>query len=385
MKVIDWFGNIFRKKQDAVTIQTDSFRADPENQIAIEAFSLFSVIEMIAALISKCEFKTYKNGKEFRGYNWYSLNVKPNKNQNSSQFWQEYVSKLLYFGEALIIDVNGQKIIADSFNKDEFAVKETVFSQVSRGDLVFNKKYKMSDVIYTKYTNMDAKAVINSIFSMYEKLIVSASDKYIKSGGQKGILNIPAITQNENGFEEKFKNLMNNYFQTYFKGKDGVLPLWGNMTFQQSNSNGQKTVSEITDIAKIVDESLSRAAQAYRVSPALVKGDVAGIKDAVDMTLTICIDPMVDMISEELTGKTYSPEEVISGNYVEADTSCIKHIDIFDVAVSADKLISSGSMSPNEVRKSMRLTEIDEDWANEHYITKNYQETVKGGENNESE
>ncbi len=385
MRVIDWFGNIFKKKQGTSTIQVDSYCADLENQIALEAFSLFSVIEMIAALISKCEFKTYKNGKEFKGYNWYSLNIKPNKNQNSSQFWQEYVSKLLYFGEALIIDVNGQKIIADSFNKDEYAVKETVFSQISRADMVFNKSYKMSDVIYTKYTNIDAKAAIDSIFSMYEKLISSASNKYIQSGGQKGILNIPAITQNENGFEEKFKNLMNNYFKAYFKNKDAVLPLWGGMTYQQSNINGQKTVSEITDIAKLIDESLSRAAQAYRVPPALVKGDVAGIKDAVNMMLTICIDPAVDMISEELTGKLFAPEEVIGGSYVEADTSCIKHVDIFDVAVSADKLISSGSMSPNEVRKSMRLAEIDEDWANEHYITKNYQETAKGGENDESE
>ncbi len=372
MKIIDWLGNVFKKKSGTTTITFDEYCADVEDRIALEAFALFSVIEMIAALIGKCEFKTYQNGKEVRGYNWYSLNIRPNKNQNASQFWQEYVSKLLYFNEALIIDVNNQKIIADSFNKDEYAVKETVFSQVSRGDLVFNKKYKMSDVIYTKYTNADAKAVINNIFSMYEKLIISASDKYIKSGGQKGILNIPAITQNETGFEEKFKNLMNNYFQTYFKGKDGVLPLWGNMTFQQSNANGQKTVSEITDIAKIVDEALSRAAQVYRSPPALVKGDVAGIKDAVDMLLTICIDPLTDMISEELTSKIYTPEEVINGSYIEADTSRIKHADIFDIAVSADKLISSGTMSPNEVRKAMRLAEINEDWANKHYITKNY-------------
>lgn len=39
-------------------------------------------------------------------------------------------------------------IIADDFQKDEFAVKETEFTQVSRGDLTFNRKFKMSDVLY---------------------------------------------------------------------------------------------------------------------------------------------------------------------------------------------------------------------------------------------
>ena len=195
MRIIEWFGKVFSRSPTDRTIDISEYRSELQNNIALEAFALFTTIDMIASLVAKCEFKTYKNGKEYKGYEWYSLNVKPNKNQNSTEFWQEFVSKLLFYREVLVISVNNQLIIADDFNKEEFAVKETEFTQVSRGDMTFNRKYKMSDVLYVKYSNSNAMQIFNSIFGMYEKLIDSASDKYIRAGGQKGTLDIPAMAK----------------------------------------------------------------------------------------------------------------------------------------------------------------------------------------------
>ena len=385
MRIIEWFGKVFSRSPTDRTIDISEYRSELQNNIALEAFALFTTIDMIASLVAKCEFKTYRNGKEYKGYEWYSLNVKPNKNQNSTEFWQEFVSKLLFYREVLVINVNNQLIIADDFNKEEFAVKETEFTQVSRGDMTFNRKYKMSDVLYVKYSNSNAMQIFNSIFGMYEKLIDSASDKYIRAGGQKGTLDIPAIAQNEKDFEKKYQKLMNEYFNSYFKSKNAVLPLWGGMKYTPTTSDSvKKTTSEIADISRLVDDALSRAAQAYKVQPALVRGDVAGIKDAVDMTLTTCIDPLVDMISEELTGKKYMPEEVMKGSYIAGDTTCIKHIDIFDIAPNADKLISSGMLNIDETREKAGLVPTGEKWAQQHYITKNYT-TTQGGEVNENE
>lgn len=383
MKIIDWFGRIFAKSQKTVILS--EYRNDLQNSIALESFALFTTIEMIASLIAKCEFKTYKNGKEFKGYEWYSLNVKPNKNQNSTAFWQEVIGKLLFYGEVLIISVSNQLIIADDFQKDEYAVKETEFTQVSRGDLTFNRKFKMSDVLYLRYSNNDVMSIINNIFGMYEKLIESASDKYIKAGGQKGILEISALAQGDKDFEKKYAKLMNEHFKSYFNANDAVLPLWEGMKFVPTTSDSaKKTTNEITDISKLVDDAMSRVAQAFKVPPALVRGDVAGIKDAVDMLLTVCIDPLADMIGEELTGKKFTPDEVISGQYIGVDTTCIKHIDIFDIAANADKLISSSMLSPDETRDKAGLNPTGEEWAQKHYMTKNYS-NAESGDLNENE
>ena len=137
MRIIEWFGRLFTRSERTVIL--NEYKNELQNSIAIQAFALITTIDMIASLVAKCEFKTYRNGKEFKGYEWYSLNVKPNKNQNSTEFWQELISKLLFYREALVINVNNQLIIADDFQKEEFAVKESEFTQISRGDIAFNR------------------------------------------------------------------------------------------------------------------------------------------------------------------------------------------------------------------------------------------------------
>lgn len=64
----------------------------------------------------------------------------------------------------------------------------------------------------------------------------------------------------------------------------------------------------------------------------------------------------------------------------------VKHIDMFDIATSADKLISSGIYTVNMILRALGEIPIDEDWADQHFITKNYstiqeilEEQQKGG------
>jgi hypothetical protein len=83
-----------------------------------------------------------------------------------------------------------------------------------------------------------------------------------------------------------------------------------------------------------------------------------------------------------MTSKLFKAKDVIDGSYIEADTTCIKHIDIFDIATNIDKLISCGFASIDEAREKAGMTAIKEDWSEKHWITKNYQdvEDLKGGE-----
>ena len=77
------------------------------------------------------------------------------------------------------------------------------------------------------------------------------------------------------------------------------------------------------------------------------------------------------------------------GTYLKIDTKCIKHVDLLSVATAIDKLIGSGAFCINDIRKAVGDEPINEAWANQHFITKNY-ETVEnaltaleGGENGE--
>ena len=383
MKIVDFLGRLFGKNTSG-HIVVDNYRADIQTGVALEAFALFTTIEMIAGLMSKCEFRTYRQGKEIRQHEWVNLNYRPNKNQNSTQFWQELICKLLYRRECLVVPWGEEKIIADSFSKDEYVLTETIFSNVTRGNFTFQRPFGMSDVYYFRYSNNDVQSIIDSIFTMYQQLISSASSKYIKDGKEKGILNITAKAQGDLKFEEKFKQLMDNYFKSYFDSSmNSVLPLFEGYSYDVKSGTASKYNNSIGDINKLVDEALARAAQAFKIPSALVRGDIAGLKDSYNIMLTNCIDPLANLISEELTSKQFTPIEIIHGTSIEADTSTIKHIDIFEIADKADKLISCSLFSPDETREAAGRHATGEEWAQQHYMTKNYTNAdiaLKGGE-----
>ena len=73
----------------------------------------------------------------------------------------------------------------------------------------------------------------------------------------------------------------------------------------------------------------------------------------------------------------YGEKAYISGSKIKIDTSRIEHINIFDVAGSLDVLTRIG-FSHNDLLRTIGEEVIDEKWANEHYMTKNYQKQEGG-------
>lgn len=383
MRFLDWVKDFFGVDQSTVYVNQQAI-ATQEVQLAIEAFAISSAISLIASAISKCEFKTYSNGKELKGDEYYLWNIEPNKNQNSSQFIQEFVSKLLYNNECLVIEVNGQLIVADSFYQNEYATLENSFVNVAKGTMSFNKTFKMSEVLYFKLGNDDIRALLSNLLKGYNNLLNMAIGKYKRSGGRKGILDIDATASGNPEFQKRFDDLMNNRFKKYFEAENAVLPLHKGFNYEEQNGEGsKKSTSEMVDISSITKEAFERVAQAFKIPPALLRGDIADIEKLTDNFLTFCIDPIVDMISEETNRKRFGKSAFLKGSYLKVDTTCIKHIDIFAIAEKVDKLIASGTYSIDELRIKAGDMPLNTWWSRKHWITKNYSdiETVEGGEN----
>lgn len=385
-KILDWLGRVFKPKVGTYTI--DSFRAEADERIALETYALFTVVNLIANLLSGCELRTYRNGIEQRGAEWAAWNIRPNRNQNAPEFWHELISRLLLTGEALCIMLpDGQRIIAESFVKDEYAVYDTVFSQVSRCGYTFAGTFRASDVIYLRSTVNGKAAWIGNVMRIYEKLLQSATERFQNADGERGTLNISAVARGKPKFEEDFKRLVNEYFKGYFSSKSAVLPLFDGYEYHAQNTGRSGTyTNDLTAVKTLVDEAISREAQIFGVPPSLTRGDAAGIADAQRVMLTDCIDPFARMISSELTGKLFTSDEIARGCCMEKDTGSIMHDDLIDSAGNIDKLIGAG-WSHNEVRRALGQHSIPEKWADEHYITKNYQTmelAMKGGEEHEA-
>lgn len=372
MGFMDWISSFFGA--DKTTVYLTDQATQLEQQLAIEVFAIHSAINLIASSISKCEFKTYSKGVENKADEYYLWNIEPNKNQNSSQFLQELVSKLLFNNECLVLDVNGQLIVADSFFQNEFAIKENYFDSVIKGTWSSYRSYNMSEVMYFKLGNTDIRDLLSNLMVGYNNLVNMSISKYKRSGGRKGILDIDSVASGDKNFQEKFEDLMNNRFKRYFESENAVLPLQkGYKYVEQGGEGSKKSTSEIVDIGAITKEIFERVAQAFKIPPALLRGDIADIGTTTDNYLTFCIDPICDMIGEESNRKRFGKTAYLSGAYLRIDTTTIKHIDLFNISEAFDKLIASGGYSIDELRVKCGDVALNTEWSRQHYITKNYE------------
>ena len=379
MRIIDWLGRLFRPPEAGV-YHLDSYRAESEQKAALDAYALFTVVHLIANLVSGCEFRTYKNGTELHGAEWAALNIRPNKNQNASTWKAELVSRLLLSGEVLCIQAAGdQRIIAEGFTHNEFVSGDT-FEQVSKYGQQIGGVYSVSDVIWMQ-SPVNAKSIwLRGIMELYEKLIDSAADRFQKADGERGILKISAVERGKQDFSERFDKLMNQYFKNYFSSKNAVLPLFDGYDYTaQSESKSGTYTNDLSAVKTLADEAISRAAQLFGIPPSYIRGDAAGIEQAQAAMLTNCIKPLAEMIGAELTGKIYSVKDIMNGSRIIVDTSSILHHDLIRDAGNTDKLLGAG-WTLNEVRRAYGLPELNDEIVGKRFITKNYAE---GGDTSE--
>lgn len=381
MRVIDWLGRIFKPPREGI-YRTDSYRAEAEERMAIDAYALFTVVHLIANLLSVCEYRTYRNGQEVFGAEWASLNVRPNHKQNAADWKRELVARLLLSGEMLCIQQrDGQLIIAEAFSKAETSITKSVFSQVSRDGFTIERSFTSDDVLYLQTPVNARSAWLRQTMTEYEKLMRSAAERLQNAGGERGVLKISAVERGRADFAEKFNTLMNDYFKGYFSSKNAVLPLFDGYEYvSQSGSKAGTYTNDLSAVKTLADEAISRAAQVFGIPPSYVRGDAAGITDAQAAALTNAVKPLAVMIGAELTGKKHTLQEIADGCRIEVDTGNILHHDVIGSAAGLDKLIGCG-YTLNEVNRAIGQHAVP--GGDVRFITKNYQtmeQALEGGD-----
>ena len=315
-------------------------------------------------------------------------NLEPNKNQNSSVFLHKLIAKLYRNNECLVIEQNGQLLVADNFIRKPYALYDDVFSQVRVGDFTFERSFTQSEVLYYKLNEENIRKLINGLYENYSKLIIYSIKAYQRSRGTKGIFKYNTIPVAGTEQRKAFDALINEKIKKWMDGDNAALPLGDGQEWKELQ---HKTYSNEStrDIRSQVDDIFDFTARAFGIPPALLRGDVQDTSKAVDQFLTFCVDPLVDMLQEETNRKRNGYIGFSQGTYLKIDTKSIKHVDLLSVATAIDKLIGSGSFCINDIRKAVGDEIIDEPWAWQHFITKNYEtveqalKVLEGGENGE--
>ena len=338
-----------------------------------------SCVDMIANAIGRCEFRTYKNGREVQDYEYFMLNVEPNVNQNSTEFWHKVVFKLYVENEALIISAKTRDgrdclVCADSWARGpEYPVRQNEYTGVQVGDFTYAKTFREKEVIHLKLNEVDVKPVLNGLYLSYSKLLESAKNYFTIANGTHLKVHVDQISQDQDGWEDEFKKMIEKEVVPFLKAPAGVLPEYNGYDYSvldlSAGRSGSGTNSD--EIRKLTEDIFNMTARAFLIPVVLINGNVEGTADANKRFLTYVIDPLCDQIQEELNRKRYGYESWRSGSYVRVDSSSIIHFDVFENASNIEKVVGSGVFSLNDVLRAANQTAIPEDWANRHYMTLN--------------
>lgn len=354
------------------------------DQIAFRELALHIGVSYIANTLSKCEIKTYENGKEVKSKLYYKLNVSPNANESSSQFINHFIENYYYNGEALVIPHGDMIYCADYFDVDDSdPLKEFIYSNITLGRHQLRKKYRSNEVFHFKLDNQNVKSLIDLLYDKYSEIISLAIQTFKRTNGRKYKLLLEQYKAGDPNFNKVFEEVIKVQLKSFLENDNAVYPQFKGTNLEELTN----TAGNTSDIVAMRKEVFEVTAQALKIPLSMMLGNITNMNEIVKVYLSICIDPLADMISEELTRKYYSFEEWNKGCYVKVDTSSINHVDILEIADKVDKAIASGFCNIDEVRRRAGLDELNTEFSTSHFITKNYslaEEVLKNKEGGES-
>ena len=356
--------------EEEMTSQSAVIGKKELTNLAYKELAISTCINLIANAISQCTARTYENNIETFGQEHYILNVRPNINESSTVLWHKAIESMVHHGEALVVNINGCLYVADSYVVNEYPIKGNIYESVVIGNLSLNKKFNQSEVIVLRLNNNNIKRLIDGLYSSYEEMLNLCTEKYKQDNQQKYVLELDNLKVGDKGFNDKYREAMQEQLGEFLNSQNAVLPLFKGQTLTDVSKTSSASSN---DFQSLIENLFKTVAQAFNIPLDLLFGKTDNIDKVTKQFLTFTIEPIASMISEELSAKLYDGFVGFQkGNYVRLDTSDIQHISILEMANAIDKLISSGGYTINDLRVMTGYSKINEEFADKHWMTKNY-------------
>lgn len=372
----DWLGDIFKRQQRGDHDQTsfDTFCIDLSEKILVRDLAINTAINLLGNAISLSEFNTYDKGNEDKSNIYYKLNVEPNPNYSASRFWKKFVYRLIYDGEALIIEQGKNYYVADSFVKDTRAFYSCKYRDVVVDDFSIKRAYDESDVLYFKLCERNIVNIAGALYDDYGKLVEYSKASYKKNNAKRGIVNIPTNYPQTEAAKAKLNKLLNDQIQKFYGAENGaVLPLTNGITYEDISSDSYKNSTDSRDIRNLIDDIFDFTAIGFNIPPALLKGSANDLESTVDRFIKFGVEPFCEMIEDEINRKFYSKYSYLNNTYMAIDTSRLKTTNLSQLANVVDVLTRNGVNNIDENRKLLGMEPLRTEESQKRRITKNYE------------
>lgn len=368
---------VFRRNLDIKESVNFDFDVGLSERAYLKTIALETNINFLARTIAQSEIWLTKNGEQVFNDLSYKLNIRPNTDSSATEFWHKVIYKLIYDNEVLIIKTDKDElVIADDFEREEYALYEDIFKHVQVKDYEYTRNFKMSEVIYLSYNNSKLTSYIDNLFKDYGELFSRVLDSELRNHQLRATL---GIKSGGGGLSENNISRLNEHAQRiYNKFKSdtvAIIPQFDGFEFNELSSgtgSSSNSAEKLHTLKKVFIEDVSKL---IGIPPNLIHGEVVETTYLMDSYLKFCVNPLIKRIEDELNSKLISKIKYQKGERVKIYG--VNRRDPLDHSTSIDKLIASGAFSRNEIRSMFGHEKID--GLDEFVLTKNY--TAEGGDN----
>lgn len=388
--VIDWLGKVVEKEK--VDSAEALVQLEAEKCCFMEAARTI-MCGYVTAALQKSEVVFTAPGAtnvDVDVYRWL-WNVSPNPNQNRSEFIASLTNRLLNCdeGRALVVPLkrkgNTSIYVADGFTLNRQPGRMHRYENiVVEGDSTLAKGYYLSGDAYHFSVDGDNgwAELMRRFNAQYQRLGASAMAAMMDRNSKKWKMRINAPAAGTEEERQKVQAYLDAVTQAFRSNDNVLLPEYLDYTLEEFSTDATRRATDSSsDVTSIRKDMFESVAECFRMPTSLLYGNTNNFAEILSSFLTFAVDPIAVGMGQEITRKTFSMREWADGAKATVDTTHVRHVDIFQIADAAAKLVGSSIDSPNEVRGFTGQERIDAPWADEYQRTKN-NESAAGGEQN---
>lgn len=338
----------------------------------MKRLAIETCIAFLARTISQTEFKVKNKDVYEKDELYYKLNLRPSKNVTASSFWQQFVTKLTYDNEVLIIFTDDEDmLIADNYTHKEYAVYDDIFSDVSVKDFTFKRSFNQQEVIHLKFSNEKLSGLINSLYADYGELFARTLSSQKRKNQIRGTVEMDMIAAKSAQHQQQLQNFIDNMYKAIDTKDVALIPQQTGFKYNE-HTKGSLPSQTADDLDRVTDAFLRQVAMVMGIPISLIHGTMADIEKQTKHYMFFTVEPLIKKLVDEMNVKFFTKEEYLADQKIEAMKPSYQSI--FDLATAVDKLRASGIMNGHEIRSELGLERVENDMLDAFVITKNYQD-----------
>lgn len=346
--------------------------------------------DLLSKSLALVTFKRWiiKNGKKQKVVDeeYYKLNIEPNDNESAYMLWYKFWHNFFDKGESLLIEINKKLYVADSWLIDDTVLYSTIFKEVriiapNGTSFKVDKTFDAREVIYIKLNNKKVKRLLEDYYSSFGELLDVTSKHYVHSKLIKYLLGYDGSQlpgkDPTTGKDISYEDYKNKLVGSLLSNNNNITMLAKKFSLDRIGENLTISSKDYLELETHWKETIS---DAFLIPRDIYFGNKTDKSSSEEDYLTYAIKPYLKLLEQSLNSRIVKMKDYLKGARIRADFNTIKTHDIISSASNIDKLYADG-FSHNDIREFLDLENLDEKWADEHRITKNYSDDVSSSNN----